>query len=92
MTEAKILLNQFDILKRKRKIEFVGDSYFTGFESKGDSPDGMFQPRNRNSYSSFGPQLARKLDADYSYCCNFRIRRYEKFMVIHFAPRGIPAS
>ncbi len=50
----------------KRKIEFVGDSYFTGFGIDGDSPDCIFSRETENSYLSFGPQLARKLNADYS--------------------------
>ena len=49
----------------KRKIEFVGDSYFTGFGIDGD-PDCLFSRETENSYLSFGPQLARKLNADYS--------------------------
>ena len=53
-------------LKKKRRIEFVGDSYFTGFGSDGDSPDCVFSRETENSYLSFGPQLARKLNADYS--------------------------
>jgi lysophospholipase L1-like esterase len=53
-------------LKKKRRIEFVGDSYFTGFGSDDDSPDCVFSRETENSYLSFGPQLARKLDADYS--------------------------
>jgi hypothetical protein len=53
-------------LKKKRRIEFVGDSYFTGFGSDGDSPDCVFSRETENSYLSFGSQLARKLDADYS--------------------------
>ena len=52
--------------KDRRKIEFIGDSYFTGFGSEGDSPDCEFSRETQNSYLSFGPQLARKLDADYS--------------------------
>lgn len=53
-------------LRKKRKIEFVGDSYFTGFGSEGDSSDCTFSRETENSYLSFGPQLARKLDADFS--------------------------
>jgi len=49
-----------------RKIEFVGDSYFTGFGIEGDSPDCVFSRETENSYLSFGPQLARNLNADYS--------------------------
>lgn len=50
----------------KRKIEFVGDSYFTGFGANGKSPDCVFSRESENSYLSFGPQLARTLNADYS--------------------------
>lgn len=50
----------------KRKIEFVGDSYFTGFGADGTSSDCIFSRETENSYLSFGPQLARKLNADYS--------------------------
>lgn len=50
----------------KRKIEFVGDSYFTGFGADGKSSDCTFSRETENSYLSFGPQLARKLNAEYS--------------------------
>jgi len=50
----------------RRKIEFVGDSYFTGFGADGTSSDCLFSRQTENSYVSFGPQLARKLNADYS--------------------------
>ena len=63
---GKELVKTFDMLKRKRKIEFVGDSYFTGFGSEGDSSDCVFSRETQSSYVSFGAQLARKLDADYS--------------------------
>jgi len=49
-----------------RKIEFIGDSYFTGFGIEGDSPDCVFSRETENSYLSFGPQLARKLNGEYS--------------------------
>jgi hypothetical protein len=62
---GKDLVKSIKILK-KRKIEFVGDSYFTGFGSEGDSSDCVFSRETQSSYVSFGPQLARKLDADYS--------------------------
>ena len=62
---GKDLVKSIEILK-KRKIEFVGDSYFTGFGSEGDLSDCVFSRETENSYLSFGPQLARKLNADYS--------------------------
>jgi hypothetical protein len=63
---GKDLVESFEIIKPKRKIEFVGDSYFTGFGADGDSADCLFSRETENSYLSFGPQLARKLNADYS--------------------------
>jgi hypothetical protein len=62
---GKDIVKSIKIIK-KRKIEFVGDSYFTGFGADGDSSDCLFSRETENSYLSFGPQLARKLDADYS--------------------------
>lgn len=50
----------------KQKIEFIGDSYFTGFGADGNSSDCVFSRETENSYLSFGPQLARKLNAEYS--------------------------
>ena len=63
---GKELVKSIEIIKRKRRIEFVGDSYFTGFGSDGDSSDCTFSRETENSYLSFGPQLARMLNADYS--------------------------
>jgi lysophospholipase L1-like esterase len=63
---GKDLVKSIRIIKRKKKIEFIGDSYFAGFGSEGDSPDCVFSRETENSYLSFGPQLARKLNADYS--------------------------
>ena len=53
-------------IRKKRRIELVGDSYFAGFGIDGDSPDCTFSRETENSYMSFGSQLARKLNADYS--------------------------
>ena len=50
----------------KRNIEFIGDSFLAGFGSEGTSPDCKFSRETENSYISFGPQLARKLNASYS--------------------------
>jgi hypothetical protein len=63
---GKDLVESFEIIKPKRKIEFVGDSYFTGFGADGNSADCLFSRETENSYLSFGPQIARKLNADYS--------------------------
>jgi hypothetical protein len=63
---GKDLVKSNEIIKRKKRIEFVGDSYFTGFGTDGNSADCVFSRETQNSYLSFGPQLARKLNADYS--------------------------
>jgi len=62
---GKDLVESIKLIK-KRKIEFVGDSYFTGFGSEGDSSDCVFSRETQSSYVSFGPQLARRFDAEYS--------------------------
>lgn len=62
---GKDLVKTIELIK-KRRIEFFGDSYFTGFGADGDSPDCSFSRETENCYLSFGPQLSRKLDADYS--------------------------
>jgi hypothetical protein len=68
--EGFILDGGKDLIKpdkvKKRKIEFVGDSYFTGFGADGATAECVFSRETENSYLSFGPQLARKLNADYS--------------------------
>lgn len=63
---GKDLVRSIEVIKKKRRIEFVGDSYFTGFGADGDSSDCLFSRETENSYLSFGQQLARKLNADYS--------------------------
>ena len=62
---GKDLARSIQIIK-KWKIEFVGDSYFTGFCSEGDSSDSVVSRETQSSYVSFGPQLARRFDAEYS--------------------------
>ncbi|HEX9251676.1 MAG TPA: SGNH/GDSL hydrolase family protein, partial [Ignavibacteriaceae bacterium] len=51
---------------RKRKIEFIGDSFVAGLGSEGKTRDCVFNRDNENSYIAFGPVLARRLNADYS--------------------------
>ena len=53
-------------IMEKRNIEFIGDSFLAGFGSEGTSPDCKFSRETENCYISFGPQLARRLNANYS--------------------------
>jgi lysophospholipase L1-like esterase len=55
-----------DIKEKKRKIEFIGDSFVAGLGSEGKSPDCLFSRETDNSYIAYGPVLARRLNADYS--------------------------
>jgi lysophospholipase L1-like esterase len=54
------------IEEKKRKIEFVGDSFVAGLGSEGKTPDCLFSRETDNNYIAFGPVLARRLNADYS--------------------------
>ena len=65
------ILNKTDSLypfvdKKKRKIEFIGDSFVAGLGSEGKTPDCLFSRDTDNNYIAFGPVLARRLSADYS--------------------------
>ncbi len=51
---------------KQRKIEFIGDSFVAGFGSEGSNADCKFSRETENCYITFGPQLARRLNADYS--------------------------
>ena len=51
---------------KKRKIEFIGDSFVAGLGSEGKSPDCLFSRETDNNYIAFGPVLARRFNADYS--------------------------
>ncbi len=52
--------------QKKRKIEFIGDSFVAGLGSEGKTPDCLFSRETDNNYIAFGPVLARRLNADYS--------------------------
>lgn len=52
--------------QKKRKIEFIGDSFVAGLGSEGKTPDCLFSRDTDNNYIAFGPVLARRLNADYS--------------------------
>ncbi len=51
--------------RRKRRMEFIGDSFVAGFGSDGKSPGCEFSRETENNFIAYGPVLARKLKA---YC------------------------
>ena len=66
-----LILNRGDSLcaafhEKRRKIEFVGDSFVAGLGSEGKSPDCRFSRETENSSIAFGPVLAKRFNTDYS--------------------------
>ena len=57
------------IKKRKRSIEFIGDSYTCGYGNEGKSNEEHFDYATENNYLSYGAVVARKLEADYIGIC-----------------------
>ena len=55
----------FPNIIKKKKIEFIGDSFVAGFGVEGKSPDCPFERETENNYLSYGPLLARRLNAEY---------------------------
>ncbi|HSC67331.1 MAG TPA: GDSL-type esterase/lipase family protein [Cellvibrio sp.] len=56
-----------DLPKRKRQIEFIGDSYTVGYGNVSPSRECTNEQlfANTNSQLSFGPQVAKHFNADY---------------------------
>ena len=52
-------------LQRKRRMEFIGNSFVAGYGNEGTSPECKFSRETENNYIAYGPVLARKLKA---YC------------------------
>lgn len=67
------------IKKRKRSIEFIGDSYTCGYGNEGKSHDEHFDYATENNYLSYGAIVARKSNADYTGICRSGIGMYQAY-------------
>ena len=65
--------------KRKRSIEFIGDSYTCGYGNEGKSHDEHFDYATENNYLSYGAIVARKLNANYTAICRSGIGMYQAY-------------
>ena len=65
--------------KRKRSIEFIGDSYTCGYGNEGKSNQEHFDYATENNYHSYGAIVARKLHASYTGICRSGIGMYQGY-------------
>ena len=67
------------VAKRKRTIEFIGDSYTCGYGNEGKSREEHFTYATENNYLSYGAIVARALQADYVGICRSGIGMYQGY-------------
>ena len=65
--------------KRKRTIEFIGDSYTCGYGNEGKSREEHFAYPTENNFLSYGAIAARALQADYVGICLSGIGMYQGY-------------
>ncbi len=66
-------------VKRKKTIEFIGDSYTCGYGNEGKSRAEHFAYSTENNYLSYGAITARALQADYIGICRSGIGMYQGY-------------
>jgi lysophospholipase L1-like esterase len=68
------------ILKRKKRvIEFIGDSYTCGYGDEGKSREEHFKYETENNYASYGAVTSRALNAAYVAVCRSGIGMYQSY-------------
>ena len=65
--------------KRKRTIEFIGDSYTCGYGNEGKSREEHFAYPTENNFLSYGAIAARELQAEYVGICRSGIGMYQGY-------------
>lgn len=60
--------------KKRRKIEFIGDSYTCGYGIEGKNHDEHFDYETENNYLTYGAITSRELNTDYTAICLSGIR------------------
>ena len=74
--EGKKLL----LLKRKKRaMEFIGDSYTCGYGIEGKSREEHFTYETENNYATYGAITARAFNADYVTVCRSGIGIYQSY-------------
>jgi len=66
-------------VKRKRTIEFIGNSYTCGYGNEGKSREEHFTYSTENNYGSYGAIAARALQANYVGICRSGIGMYQGY-------------
>ena len=67
------------IKRKKRIIEFIGDSYTCGYGNEGKSREEHFTYETENNYATFGAITARAFDAGYIGICRSGIGMYQSY-------------
>ena len=64
---------------RKRKIEFIGNSYTCGYGNEGENHDEHFKYETENSYLTYSAITSRALHAEYIAVCRSGIGMYKGY-------------
>jgi lysophospholipase L1-like esterase len=67
------------IKRKKRVIEFIGDSYTCGYGDEGKSREEHFTYETENNYATYGAITARSLNAGYVAICRSGIGMYQSY-------------
>jgi lysophospholipase L1-like esterase len=65
--------------RKKRAIEFIGDSYTCGYGNEGKTSEEHFTYETENNYASYGAITARAFNAGYVAVCRSGIGMYQSY-------------
>ncbi len=65
--------------RRKRLMEFIGDSYTCGYGNEGKSREEHFSYETENNYATYGAITARAFNADYLTVCRSGVGMYQSY-------------
>jgi len=67
------------LVRKKRVIEFIGDSYTCGYGDEGKSREEHFTYETENNYATYGAVTARAFNAEYVAICRSGIGMYQSY-------------
>jgi hypothetical protein len=67
------------IKRRRRTIEFIGDSYTCGYGNEGKRKEEHFEYATENNYQTFGAIVSRAFNANYVAVCRSGIGMYQGY-------------